>query len=374
MSTFYIDCEFPGGNIVVDKIKNDFIFLHQDMRDTAGWWFYWAFRVIGAAGQTLTFIFTDGEPIGVNGPAVSTDNGNSWSWKGIDEGKFQSFTYKFAVDADDVRFSFGIPYQQKNWEDFIKDNDNNPLLRPGILCTSRHGRPVEYVNAGNPNGSHHILLTSRHHCCEAMATYVLEGFLRSILDNESSFSQWMAGNADILAVPFVDKDGSEEGDQGKNRAPRDHGRDYQGISIYPETEAIRDIVPKWTGGKNLTVIDLHCPWIRGDHNEDIYIVGSSQSHIWEEQQHFGDILDGVNRGQLPYSSANNLPFGTSWNVAGNTMNGIGINGWAAELSYVKMAASIEIPYSNAGGVVVNPDNARDFGKYLAKALYIYLNQ
>lgn len=46
-----VDCDFPGGNIVVDGIKDDTVFLHQDVRDTQGDWFYWYFRVRGAAGR-----------------------------------------------------------------------------------------------------------------------------------------------------------------------------------------------------------------------------------------------------------------------------------------------------------------------------------
>ena len=55
-----IDCEFPGGNIVVDAIEGDTVSLHQDLRDTRGDWFYWYFRVRGAAGRTLNFKFTKG--------------------------------------------------------------------------------------------------------------------------------------------------------------------------------------------------------------------------------------------------------------------------------------------------------------------------
>jgi hypothetical protein len=374
MNMINIDCDFPGGNIVVDKIKNDFVFLHQDLRDSAGWWFYWSFRVTGAGGSTLTFIFTDGEPIGVNGPAISTDQGKTWSWLGIDSGGLQSFTYKFPVDSDDVRFSFSIPYLQSNWMEFIKKNTYNAQLRSGALCISRKGRTVEYVNIGNSNAKQRILLTSRHHCCESIATYVLEGFLESVLANDTISSQWLINNAEILAIPFVDKDGVEEGDQGKNRTPRDHGRDYIGISNYIETATIREIVPKWSINKQLVVIDFHCPWIRGKHNEDIYLVGSDNSQTWEEQQHFGDILEGINRGILSYSTTNNLEYGTSWNTNSNTTNGIGISSWASENMGAKLATSIEIPYSNVGGKEITPDNAREFGKYLAKALYIYLTK
>lgn len=46
-----IDCQFPGGNILVDKVDADHVYLHQDPRDTEGFWFYWNFRVRGTAGE-----------------------------------------------------------------------------------------------------------------------------------------------------------------------------------------------------------------------------------------------------------------------------------------------------------------------------------
>ena len=39
-----IDADFPGGNIVLDRIEGDTVLLHQDLRDTEGDWFYWYFR------------------------------------------------------------------------------------------------------------------------------------------------------------------------------------------------------------------------------------------------------------------------------------------------------------------------------------------
>ena len=57
-SSVQIDANFPGGNIVVERMEGDTVFLHQDLRETAGDWFYWCFRVRGAAGRTLQFQFT----------------------------------------------------------------------------------------------------------------------------------------------------------------------------------------------------------------------------------------------------------------------------------------------------------------------------
>ena len=74
-----VDANLPAGNVVVEGISGDTVRLRQDLRDTAGEWFYWAFRVTGAAGRTLTFDFTNkkggGGPVGVRGcdPQKSPD-------------------------------------------------------------------------------------------------------------------------------------------------------------------------------------------------------------------------------------------------------------------------------------------------------------
>ena len=39
----------------------------------------------------------------------------------------------------------------------------------------------------------------------------------------------------VYVIPFVDIDGVENGDQGK-QAPHDHNRDYINSPIYPETK------------------------------------------------------------------------------------------------------------------------------------------
>ena len=75
-----IDADFPGGNIIVEGIDGDTFFLRPDLRDTSTWWFYWYFRVCGAAGRTLKFQFLGNNPIGTQGPAVSRDGGQRWAW------------------------------------------------------------------------------------------------------------------------------------------------------------------------------------------------------------------------------------------------------------------------------------------------------
>ena len=71
----------------------------------------------------------------------------------------------------------------------------------------------------------YLVLTARHHACESMASHVLEGILSGVLADDDCGRRWREG-WQVVAAPFMDKDGVEDGDQGKNRRPHDHNRDY----------------------------------------------------------------------------------------------------------------------------------------------------
>ncbi len=90
------------------------IAVHQDIRDTTTDWFYWCFRVRGAAGHTIKVTFTKSNVIGVRGPAMSLDGGKTWRWLGAESVRGQSFTCAVPADAEEVRFSFGMPYLEAN--------------------------------------------------------------------------------------------------------------------------------------------------------------------------------------------------------------------------------------------------------------------
>jgi hypothetical protein len=374
-SEVVIDDQFPGGNIIVERIEGDRVDLRPDLRDTQGWWFYWNFRVRGAQGRTLTFRFVDRNPIGVRGPAVSTDQGLTWSWLGADRVQDASFRYSFAADADEVRFCFAMPYQQEHFERFLADYRDNRYLSVQPLCTSRAGRSIERLHVGDIERQprYRIFLAARHHACESMASYTLEGFVAAALADTDD-GRWFREHVHLLAVPFVDKDGVEQGDQGKNRKPHDHNRDYRGESIYPSVAAIRTLLPAWSNGRLDVAFDLHCPWIRGPYNEVIYMVGSANPEIWQRQTAFGQILEQVQQGPLKYRAADNLPFGKAWNTDANYGQGVSFGRWASQLEGIGLAATFEIPYANAAGGVVDADSARAFGHDLLRAIRQFVSQ
>ena len=354
-----VDCDFPGGNIILDSIDGDHIAVHQDLRDTVGDWFWWYFRLRQAAGRAVTVTFTKSNVIGVRGPAVSLDGGATWTWLGAESVEGQSFRYTVPATADEARFAFGMPYLQANLEQFLSKHTASPFLAVGTLCTTKKGRKAELLRLGKLDGSaaHRLLLTCRHHCCEAAASYSLEGIMETIL-TDADTGEWFRQNAEVMVVPFVDKDGVEDGD----------------VSVHPTTAAIRHLVPAWSGGRLRFALDMHCPWIRGPHNEDIYFPGGPEPVNWARVVRFGEMIERVQRGPLVYSTKNNLPFGQAWNTASNRSQGASFGHWAATLQDIHVAASIEIPYANASGVAVTQETARLFGRDLALAIRTYLQE
>lgn len=357
-----ITTDFPGGNGLIERIEGDTVHLRPDLRDTAGHWFYWSIRVRGAAGRTLRFLFPDEACLTARGPALSTDGGATWRW--LPESLLpdaEGFAHTFGPADDDVRLALGLPYQLADWEAFARRLP--AAFRLAVFTQTRGGRPVP-MTATSPAAvdTPVIILTARAHACEAAANYVLEGALAA----------WpVADGPPIEAIPFLDLDGVEAGDQGKNRQPHDHNRDYTGESLYPEPRALRERVGALPGP--FIVLDLHCPWVRGAGNELVYVVGSQVERMRPPQDDFVRLLE-THAAGLPFAAANLLAFGTEWNVAATFGDGKGLTTWAGEQPHCLLAATLEIPYAVAEGVEVTPERARTFGAAVGAAVRDFANR
>jgi hypothetical protein len=369
-----ITSNFPGGNIVVERIDGDDVYLHQDLRDTEGNWFYWYFRAENAGGRTVRFRFTGMRAFTARGPAFSIDQGKNWKWLGAGAVEENGFAYTFAPGENSTLFSMTIPYTGSDWMAYLCSlGPPRPRVEIGNLGFSRLGRPVETMWLGYLGTSlrQRVVLTARHHSCETMGSYALEGLLTHILSDAPEAVR-LREHTEFLVIPFVDKDGVEGGDQGKNRHPRDHNRDYDAHPLYSETSALRHLLPTWSQGSLTVALDMHCPWIAEGLNERLYLVGSPKPRIWEQQQLFGKILERVQTGPLRYEASDNLPFGHGWNIAINFQQGCTFCNWLSELPEVRLATTVEVPYANANGGEVNRETARAFGADVARALEQYL--
>ena len=360
-----ISSDFPGGNVVVYKIYADTVWLKPDLSFTETNWFYWYFKVTGISGKTITFRFEQDNVFAKYGPAYSINNDNTWKWYGENRVINNSFSYSFSEQDTVAFFSLAFPYTEKDLYKFISTLNNKELLKIDTLCFTPQNRVVEKITipAYKNKPKSKILITARHHACEMMASYVVEGIIDCILNDRNL--EYLKENMKVIVIPFMDKDGVENGEQGKNRVPRDHNRDYDDNSIHSSVVALKKFVSERNDDKLKFALDIHCPGLRGDYGNMIYLAGSSNKEIEKNQIIFSELLEKNSSGELKCFHKAFIPYGTSWNIAQNYIRGMSFGQWTSSLKGISFSGAIEIPYANVSGAMVTKDNARVFGRSVA---------
>lgn len=338
---------FIGGNICVKEISDDTVLLENQLRDTQGDWFYWAFCVEGASGRTITFKMQNNR-LGYWGPAVSYDLEN-WSW--LDNCQEDSFTYCFKENEDKVYFAHHMLYHSKRFFALC----SNLNLNINELCKSRKERSVPCLHIGNGNKS--IIFTARHHACESTGNYVLEGVISELAQNPIDDTR-------ILIVPFVDYDGVIDGDQGKSRIPHDHNRDYIETPIYPE---VRSICSHMSAYGCHYGFDLHSPWHKGGVNDKIFVVRNLNEKEVDFDL-FSSIFESeISEKSMKYSKNNDYPPCTNWNQP-STSFGYTTN----TRPDCKLAFTLESTYFGTPDNKVSAQKLVELGKCFARAVKKYV--
>ncbi|MBO5788948.1 MAG: hypothetical protein J6R42_03270 [Clostridia bacterium] len=345
MNILLIHQHFLGGNISIKDISGDTIVLENELRDTKGDWFYWAFCVEGAENRTLTFQFQDNR-LGYYGPAVSYDLEN-WHWLDCVEG--DTFSYSFTEDEHKVYFAHHMLYHPARFFRFAQAHH----LCVEELCKGYKGSSIPSVTIGD--GPMSIILTARHHACESTGNYVLEGALEELL-------ACPIPHTTVFCVPFVDYEGVLRGDQGKARLPFDHNRDYdsESDSIYPECRAIKAYADK--NGCHFG-IDFHSPWHIGDVNDHVFIVQNSIPKLPRFNQ-FGELLQSLmTPDALQYEHQYDYPPETGWNKSSTQFSV-----YMSKKEHNHLAFTIETTYFGTHENKVSQSNLIALGRCVARAL------
>lgn len=363
-----IRADFPGGNVLVVKNEGPMVELAPDLRGGKPW-FYWHFEATASAPGAATFAFAGSPMFTVQGPAYSVDEGKTWQWLGADHCEFtaattpakerrETFSYDFTAKQLKVRFAVAIPYLPDNLSAFIAANKANAHFKASYLTKTRTGTPVEQLQIGEPGaGRNAMFVSARHHACESLASYVLEGFLAEAM-SDSPAGKAFRERYYLFAVPMVDRDGVAHGDQGKNRDPHDHNRDYGPMPIFPEVAAIQEL------GEAHDIkyaLDFHCPYLRGDIHEAFHFLGLGTPRVKENLDEFIAWI----REERPQILMGPLNYLADPNKPGAVNPKISSHHFALRKDAV-FAATLEVPYTQAKPALT-PDLARAYGAGMLRA-------
>lgn len=349
----WVSRNFPGGNIELVGIEGNTVRVRQDVNGCGERWFYWNFALTVSAPGEYRVCFDD-SVVSRFGPATE-DNG---VWR-YDRDAFVShteFTARF-LTAGTRRFAFSIPYQLTDHARFLATlpRDRIRLYDWGL---SERGRKIPVFAFGTPS-ARKVVFTCRHHACESVAAYSLEGAVAALLRDEEYCAQH-----ETIVVPFVDVDGVETGEQGKSRLPHDHNRDYIDAPLYATTRRLKALADE---GTTDVLIDFHCPARWGGVHDHMSLIGLPSPQA-ERQQRFSEILAETD-GEIPYRVADNVPFGTHWNVGAGMATSCSAY-FAAHGA--ALAFSFEHPYFGAGERPYDAAALRNFGERISRALRRYL--
>lgn len=381
-----IRSDYPGGNIKVVRIDEsaNVIELRPDLRNTRGLYFHWDFTLSGAAGRTFRFQFPKGNfaYLPTLGPAVSSDGGATWRWLNADGTRHpskDSFAYTFGPDEHTTRFAVSIPYTQKNWDAASVRWRGKPGVRFDVLCPSQGGkRQTELLRIASRGKEPQWLFAfaARHHACETTASPVLEGIVDEILSG-SPEGDWIRDNADCVFVPFMDKDGVEDGEQGKKRRPHDHNQDYF-MGRYTSVRALKELLVRESHGKRIVYFDLHSPHVRSgakDPEQDSVFMFSSPNPLQNARidvfrRHWTETSKG---GRLVYDGKNDIKVkadrdaaaARAWDFCEPKISTS--RRWVGALPNCWASICCEFGYSLCGGVY-SQDGGRELGRNLLKAV------
>lgn len=208
--------------------------------------------------------------LGWYGPAVSY--GGPCEWLRPTPRVSDSFSLTASRGVTALNLCATIPYGPRELWAFRRRLGTR--VAGGRLTIGERGRSVPLLVTRTAAPSV-MVLTARHHACEAMASFVLEGAIEQLL-RATATDQPAARRYDLFAVPFIDVDGVWAGDQGKARRPWDHNRDYGGDgSRYRAVAALRAALA--VEERPMVGLDFHTPGLCGPLEERPYIVASGDA-------------------------------------------------------------------------------------------------
>jgi len=343
---------FTGGNIEVVSLSEHEVILRDELRDTEGDWFYWAFAVEDAPEGKVTFRFDQPFRVGYYGAAVSHDLMH-WQWS-ESAGEGESFTYTFGKNEGRVYFAHHMLYHPGRFESLV----GRLGLEQKTLCISEKGRKIPYVSFGE--GERVILLTARHHCCESTGNYVMEGVL------EEMTAVPIEGYR-VICVPFMDYDGVVDGDQGKNRRPYDHNRDYipEKEAMYASVRAVREIADHQDV---VYAFDFHSPWHIGGNNDLVYIPQKTIRRRKAINRFAGLFEAQMTPDCMGYKAQNDMPVNEDWNTYGTPCFGT----YLSEVKGVELGFALETTYFGLNESKFEDKKAVATGHAFVRALKDYM--
>lgn len=272
-----------------------------------------------------------------------------------DDGR-RELVFDHTQPSDRIAAAFCFPYGLDHFQLALEETD---LPAPDIIGITGQGRPLPRIRLAGPekDGKIGVYVTARQHAGETPGSWVLDGLLRHLADGG-------LGDQDWWIVPFVDLDGVENGDYGKDAHPWDFNRAWEKMPMRPEVLSIQADLHRFASRypKRL-LIDLHAP----GHAEDGLWLFMPRSHRpaaqREASERFVSALSSVFTEMAPSALQRETNYGSRWGADAT------IACWVWDNLAETPAVSLETSYQSLAGHRLDIKGYRDVGRRIALAVH-----
>ena len=262
----HITANFDAGNIDVISLedKKDIqLAIRPDVGEEFFQWFN--FRLSGEIGEQYVLnIVNAGAASYLEGwenyQAVASYDREYWfrlptSYK---DGKL---TIVAELECDTIQIAYFAPYSYERHQDLLAAVQTHPLVSVEHLGETLDKRDLTLVKIADGDSSsdkskRNIWITARQHPGEAMAEWLVEGLLYSLLDSDNATAKLLLEKANFYIVPNMNPDGSVRGHLRTNAVGTNLNREWLNPSLEKSPEVFHVINKMEATGVDL-FYDVH---------------------------------------------------------------------------------------------------------------------
>lgn len=249
-----ISANFDGGKIAViaaERPGDIRLSLPPDNAARFLYWFY--FRVAGVRGQALdiTFVNAD-EAMEVKDTSGMPDTWEDYqalasydrvTWFRVPtEYDGKQLRVRFTPKHDSIYFANFVPYSMERHYELVARAQMSSRVRHTVLGRTPDGHDLDMLTVGEPGPDKKVCwLVTRQHPSETAGSWLMEGLLDRLLDDQDAVSRKLLSRAVFHVMPNMNPDGSRRGNTRSNALGVNLNREWQKPSLErsPEVFLVR---------------------------------------------------------------------------------------------------------------------------------------
>lgn len=249
-----ISSNFDGGSIKVLDASNPSDVQLELKRDNAAPFMYWFyFRVAGVRGAPLSLTFANAgdanEAKDVGGmpdtwedyQALASYDRKTW-FRVPTEYDGKIMRARLTPLHDSVWFANFVPYSMERHHELVAQAQLSPLVHHSVLGRTPDGQDLDLLTIGEPGkGKKSCWFITRQHPSETAGSWLMEGVLERLLDEQDAIGRAILKRAVCYVVPNMNPDGSRRGNTRSNALGVNLNREWVSPSMErsPEVFLVR---------------------------------------------------------------------------------------------------------------------------------------